>query len=199
MIVTDQDRIAAREERDGHRHKMSAVAAQRMRYRAEQLDRALKAEEQFLKKFNELERDSWTMRQLLERISRPAAEASMAEEEIDEYYDRRTLKLRRCLAMGWKPKHIHDIVFFAELTPAEAEMSTDNFYEAMTANWPEAQVNTAATSDAEKKAPSKECALRSRCCRSFRRHGHPVSGRANYCSDACRTRALQLRHATPAQ
>jgi hypothetical protein len=198
MIVTEQDRIAARQEREGHRHKMSSVAAQRMRHRAEQLDRALKAEEQFLKKFNQLERDSWTMRQLLERISRPAAEASMTKAEIDEYHDRRTLKLRRCLAKGWKPNHIHDIVFFAELTPAEAEMSTDNFYEAMTANWPEAQVKVGSP-EAEKKAPSKECALRSRCCRSFRRHGHPVSGRANYCSDACRTRALQLAHPAPTQ
>lgn len=136
MIITEQHRITARENRE-HKRKMSATVAQRLRKATEDRERAAEAEASFIKTFGELETDSWTMRQLLERISHPAKEPTMTREELDDYYDRRALKLRRCLAMGWNPQSVRDVILFAELTPFEWKMSGSAFYEQLTADWPE--------------------------------------------------------------
>lgn len=168
---------------------MSVKAVERMRGLADERKREAEAEQRLVAEFTRLPKDSWTMRQVLGRITRPATEARMTAKEIDDYYDRRTLKLRRSLASGLRPTSAFDAVFLAELTPEEERLSEGLFYELMTRNWPKGQRKSESAATPE----ATECALGSQCCRAVRRRGHPVSGRSRFCSSACRGRARLLR------
>lgn len=134
MRITEADRVAARAGREQKR-KMSARSVTRLREMIAERQRHTEAEQKILAAFNLLRKDHWTMRQVLERLSRPVKQG-MSPEELNRYYDRRVLKLRRCLAMGWKLSCVSDVRLFAALTREEEVMSDDRFYEMLTANWP---------------------------------------------------------------
>ena len=136
MRISDQDRVSARVERKKAKRKMSAKAAMKLREMANQKEQSANAEMKFAKQFSQVDKDGWTLRQVLERIARPANESSMTKEQLDSYNDRRALKLRRCLANGWKPQCVHDVVFLSELTPEEQNLTDDDFYDLITRNWP---------------------------------------------------------------
>ena len=197
MQITEKDRIAARLEREQSKRKMSVKAVEKIRDLAQEKKRDAEAEQQFAAQFERLEKDSWALRQLLERMSRPAKESNMTEQEIDSLYDRRTLKLRRCLAKGWRPESVRDVVFFAELTPAESNLSSERFYDLMSKDWPTLEVAefTSACQPNGGGKPTPEYRKTKVCPRCSKRFPFQRSS-AVYCSERCRQRALRQKPET---
>lgn len=91
MKITEAHRIAAREEQERKR-KMSAKALGRLREMAAERQRNDEANVRFISEFIGLRKDDWTMRLLLERISRPAREKYMSPAQIEDYYTRRCIE-----------------------------------------------------------------------------------------------------------
>jgi hypothetical protein len=121
--VTEQDRIAARESKS----RMSEKTAARLAAVNESDRQGREAQKRFAEQFEKMPHDMWTLQELLLRMSTD-------EDDLE----RRALKLRRCLAMGWKVRNTHDVLFFATLTDGEVHMSDEQFYNLMTSKWPEA-------------------------------------------------------------
>lgn len=182
MQITEADRIAARAEREIKR-RMSAKAASRLRKMAENRLRQEAASQRFIADFARLRKDDWTLRRLLERISRPVKERQMSPDEVNRYFCRRSLKLRRCLANGWEPQSVQDVQFFAELTLAEQALSDDAFFQLFTKDWP--NVQGAAPIDAVKVSRRQMGRTCVQCGKKF------LANRADaeHCSSGCRNKA----------
>jgi hypothetical protein len=143
--------------------KMSPAAAARLQVQNE-IDRQRKnADRDFAKKFATLLHDE----RLIVLLSRISGE---------KWGERNLLKLRRCLANGWKATCPHDVVFFARLTRDEETISSEQFYNAMTHDWPTPPKAEVKMSDCR---AGKQCKWLSR-----RKPRQAPEGQ--FCSDLCR-------------
>jgi hypothetical protein len=169
---------------------MPAKAVARLREKAEDRLRQEAARQGFSRGFGRLRKDDWTLRRLLERISRPVRERVMTPAQIDSYYHRRALKLRWSLGHGWKPASVEDVQFLSELTPEETAMSEDAFYESLMTDWPRSQSVAPTTTRGNLKAtPRRTRRTCIQCGKQFLAHRSD----AEYCSAACRNSASYRR------
>jgi hypothetical protein len=200
MKIRAEHRVAVSQEKEQNKRKMPPRTLELLRANAEKREHDADAERVLIQTFEKIAALNWReavphtafkpLRQVLERISRPVRETEMNEEEISRYYERRTLKLQRSLANGLKPAYVHDVVFLAELTSAEWEMSEEDFYTAITENWPQPKIQDPSPVKHHmatcvvcreqfqtQRADQKNCSARCRNKASYRRgrRGNPKS------------------------
>jgi hypothetical protein len=168
MKITEQDReqgkidaAHAKQER-----KMSDKQAERLRAIGEQEKAARASVRVFLDKFNQLERDTWTMMQLLKRLT-PASDIEPSVLDLE----RRANKLRLKLAQGAKITQPNDVLMVATLTDAERRMSDENFVEAISKEWPVIEPEL--------------CKADKLCFRYEGRKAAPRKGSSEFCGRTC--------------
>lgn len=197
MQVTQEFREAARLE------AAEAATRSRMTEGQKQQLAALKQRrlenQSFAEQFEQLDKDSWTLVQMLKRIyayqnswtvevtydARGEIESVIPVRKSrrmnDAMLERMALKLRRSLAIGWKVTEPHDIAFLATLTREEERMGEEAFFELMTGDWPQAE---------KEEDKLVRCALGAKCLRAVRRQAALVSGgKGRFCGPACRGRS----------
>jgi len=134
MRITEQDRVAARAEREQHAPRMSEEAKRKLKEQNEH-DRTNKsAEERVLAWFLRLPKDVSTMRYVLRKIF-PLVSAVVVRTKYPDYGDRFNLdraarKLLAGLDSGLVPTAeniVQQIAFMSELTPYEIRMSDEAF------------------------------------------------------------------------
>ena len=131
MLITDEHRQSVRNPKT----RLSEKAAARLATLSEFGKAERDGQKQFVDRFSEVlakvnKRCNVTnnVHLLMSILQRCSTDQSNLE--------RRALKLRRCLAMGWTVKSVGDVLFCAELTAEEAAISDSEFYERVTADWP---------------------------------------------------------------
>jgi len=165
-----REQVAA--EKEAKPTGMSDKAAERLRAQNEG-DRQRKSEDkEFVKGFEALIHDERLVA-LLGRIS-PG----------DDWGERNLLKLRRCLANGWKPTCPHDVVFFARLTADEEAMSLDKFYREMTSDWP--------TTPSEDGVKMGDCRA-GKACKWLKNRRPRQAPEGQFCTAICRQSFLAVQ------
>ncbi len=138
ITITEQHRLAAREEQEvkHEKNRMSGGDAARLRAigAAERIE--CEAQQLFVERFARIPKNQQVMVKLLTRLGPQreyrclSADCAVFRAPLladPEYTDRRALKLLRCLAKGWQPSSTQDVLLFAELTPEEAALSDADF------------------------------------------------------------------------
>lgn len=167
-------RQVARQEQEekSARSKMSEKAKENLRSVNEHDRTNANADEKLVEWFNV---QTWTVDSLMDLMYQ------LRQDSTD--IRKRAIKAMHHLASS-KVYHIHDVLFFGELTFDEKKMSLVKILDRF-----DPPDSVLPKTDAPTVASVKRCALGQKCIRAAKRKGYPVKGRATYCSPSCRARA----------